>query len=266
MSKRNEVGKWFKKNLGSCLSWAITVAWLIFIYFKIHNGVMPKDLNEFGDFIAGAFAPLAFFWLVRGFYQQGKGLEQNSVALKLQSWELSNSTKALNAQVVEQKKLLEATQNQIKLNIEQNDFNQFYQKKQLQPFFHINNLKVDQYTILNSNYFSSLEIEFNLSNSRATCKNVFFTYNFGDELAANYLFHDGGIDILSSNFNEHKILLNLKKEPEFDQEKNCRLIIVINYTDAVDQLQYQPLSLYLKKRNYHRITLESHVWGEQTLY
>lgn len=85
------------------MSWAITFAWLIFIYFKIHNGILPTNLNEFGDFIAGAFAPLAFFWLVRGFYQQGKGLEQNSEALIMQAMELSNSTKALNAQVIEQK-------------------------------------------------------------------------------------------------------------------------------------------------------------------
>lgn len=103
MLKRDEVGRWFKKYLGSCLSWAITVAWLIFIYFKIHNGILPTDLNEFGDFIAGAFAPLAFFWLVRGFYQQGKGLEQNSEALKLQATELEKTTKALELQVQEMK-------------------------------------------------------------------------------------------------------------------------------------------------------------------
>ncbi|WP_425878803.1 hypothetical protein [Acinetobacter sp. TWP2-2-3] len=104
--------KWIKENIGSCLSWAITIGWLIFIYFKIHNGVLPKDLNEFGDFIAGAFAPLAFFWLVRGFYQQGKGLEQNSEALKMQAVELQKTSTALNLQIkemqetVEQQKLL----------------------------------------------------------------------------------------------------------------------------------------------------------------
>lgn len=107
MPKHDEIGKWFKKNIGSCLSWAITFAWLIFIYFKIHNGILPTNLNEFGDFIAGAFAPLAFFWLVRGFYQQGKGLEQNSEALRLQAEELQKSTEALNLQVVELKSTAE---------------------------------------------------------------------------------------------------------------------------------------------------------------
>jgi len=107
MLKRDEVGRWFKKYLGSCLSWAITVAWLIFIYFKIHNRILPTDLNEFGDFIAGAFAPLAFFWLVRGFYQQGKGLEQNSDALKMQATELEKTTKALEFQIQEMKASVE---------------------------------------------------------------------------------------------------------------------------------------------------------------
>jgi len=99
--------KWFKLNIGSCLSWAITFAWLIFIYFKIHNGILPTNLNEFGDFIAGAFAPLAFFWLVRGFYQQGKGLEQNSEALTLQADELRKTTQALELQVQEMKASVE---------------------------------------------------------------------------------------------------------------------------------------------------------------
>ena len=113
--------KWIKENIGSCLSWAITIGWLIFIYFKIHNGVLPKDLNEFGDFIAGAFAPLAFFWLVRGFYQQGKGLEQNSKALKLQADELKKTTDALDLQVKEmrasveqQSRLAEFYENELK--------------------------------------------------------------------------------------------------------------------------------------------------------
>ena len=39
--------------------------------------------NEFGDFLAGAFAPLAFLWLVLGYYQ-------NSQALLAQQEELKN--------------------------------------------------------------------------------------------------------------------------------------------------------------------------------
>ena len=123
--------EWIKVNLGSCLSWAITFGWLIFIYLKIHNGVIPKDLNEFGDFIAGAFAPLAFFWLVRGFYQQGKGLKQNSKALKLQATELEKTTQALELQVKEMKASVEQQSRLTKVYEEELQQKHF----QVQPYF-----------------------------------------------------------------------------------------------------------------------------------
>ncbi len=110
---KKEAWQFIKLNLGSCLSWAITFAWLIYIFFKIRRGDLPSALNEFGDFIAGAFAPLAFFWLVRGFYQQGKGLEQNSEALKLQAKELNASTHALNLQAHELKNSVNEQKNLI---------------------------------------------------------------------------------------------------------------------------------------------------------
>ncbi|MDD2135655.1 hypothetical protein [Pseudomonas kurunegalensis] len=52
-------------------------------------GDMP--LNEVGDFLAGAFGPVAFLWLVLGFLQQGEELKQGTEALLLQATELKNS-------------------------------------------------------------------------------------------------------------------------------------------------------------------------------
>lgn len=48
-------------------------------------------LNEIGDFLAGAFGPLAILWLVLGYLQQGIELRQNSEALHLQAQELGNA-------------------------------------------------------------------------------------------------------------------------------------------------------------------------------
>jgi hypothetical protein len=50
-------------------------------------------LNEVGDFLAGVFGPLAVFWLILGFFQQGIELRQNTRALQLQVEELSKSVK-----------------------------------------------------------------------------------------------------------------------------------------------------------------------------
>lgn len=92
---------------------------------------MPTNLNEFGDFIAGAFAPLAFFWLVRGFYQQGKGLEQNSEALNMQAIELKKTTEALELQVQEMKASVEQQSRLARVYEEELQQKHF----QVQPYF-----------------------------------------------------------------------------------------------------------------------------------
>ncbi|WP_152669961.1 hypothetical protein [Lysobacter capsici] len=63
--------------------------------------LLAMEPNEFGDFLAGVFGPLAFFWLVSGYLQQGVELRNNSAALMLQAEELRVSSDALKAQVEE---------------------------------------------------------------------------------------------------------------------------------------------------------------------
>ncbi|MFH7765003.1 hypothetical protein [Acinetobacter sp. BSP-28] len=79
----------------------ITAVWLaVIIVFWIFGGLTsPSSLNELGDFLAGIFAPVAFLWLILGYVQQGKQLEQNSRAIKLQA-------EALNLQIEEFRKIV----------------------------------------------------------------------------------------------------------------------------------------------------------------
>lgn len=65
--------------------------------------------NEIGDFLTVVFAPLAFFWLVIGYFQQQKELRQNTKALNLQAEELKNS-------VEQQTKLVETANKQVQLD------------------------------------------------------------------------------------------------------------------------------------------------------
>ncbi|CAI8791684.1 DUF805 domain-containing protein [Pseudomonas jessenii] len=53
--------------------------------------LQTMGLNEVGDFLAGAFGPLAILWLVLGFFQQGIELRQGTAALNLQASELKAS-------------------------------------------------------------------------------------------------------------------------------------------------------------------------------
>jgi hypothetical protein len=62
--------------------------------------------NEWGDFFAGFFAPLAFLWLVLGYLQQGQELQLSTQALRLQADELKNS-------VEQQRELVEVTRQQV---------------------------------------------------------------------------------------------------------------------------------------------------------
>ena len=72
----------------------ITTVYVVVLYLLIKDRLptlFEISLNELGDFLAGAFGPLAIFWLILGFFQQGKELNQNTRALELQAEELRRS-------------------------------------------------------------------------------------------------------------------------------------------------------------------------------
>lgn len=99
-----------KDNLGLIIVSSATVIYLFllfYIFFDLAEFSSLK-LNEKGDVLAGVFAPLAFLWLVYGYYQQGQELKQNTDALRLQAEELANS-------VEQQQVLANATAKQLEL-------------------------------------------------------------------------------------------------------------------------------------------------------
>lgn len=65
--------------------------------------------NEVGDFLAGAFAPLAFLWLVLGYRMQALELEQNSKALRQQAEEMRNAVEQAEKQAFAAKKSADAS-------------------------------------------------------------------------------------------------------------------------------------------------------------
>ena len=64
-----------------------------------------------GDFLAGFFAPLAFFWLILGYLQQGEELQNSTRALQQQAEELRNS-------VEHQRELVLVTRQQLDSELE----------------------------------------------------------------------------------------------------------------------------------------------------
>ncbi|WP_227518806.1 hypothetical protein [Acinetobacter sp. ANC 4169] len=99
------------------LKWGIgiTVIWLsVIIAFWIFGGLTsPKSLNELGDFLAGIFAPVAFLWLILGYVQQGKQLDQNTKALEQQERALQLQIDEMRESVKQQAELAKIQREQL---------------------------------------------------------------------------------------------------------------------------------------------------------
>lgn len=61
--------------------------------YLVLQGQNPADLrlNELGDFLGGVSSPLAFLWLVLGFFQQSREIRLSNKALHLQAREMRRS-------------------------------------------------------------------------------------------------------------------------------------------------------------------------------
>ncbi|UYK97793.1 hypothetical protein [Pantoea stewartii] len=88
----------------------VTAIYFIGLGIAIHKYGLTQfsSYNELGDFLAGAFSPVAFLWLVLGFFQQQKELQQNTEALNLQAEELRNSVEQYKEMVAVAQKQLDS--------------------------------------------------------------------------------------------------------------------------------------------------------------
>src|SRR5690606_11763555 len=86
------------------LAVTLTVLWLGFfgiLLWWTRGETASLALNEWGDFFAGMVAPVAFFWLVFGYFQQATELELNTEALVTQQKELALQVEATKSLALE---------------------------------------------------------------------------------------------------------------------------------------------------------------------
>lgn len=103
---------------------AITSVYLfaMFVLVCARSGqVLTMPLNEVGDFLAGAFGPVAFLWLVLGFLQQGEELKQGTKALLLQAEELKNSVEQQSIMATAATQQIEAQRAAMQLQLDEAD-------------------------------------------------------------------------------------------------------------------------------------------------
>ncbi|MGD8416888.1 MAG: hypothetical protein PVH91_07515 [Pseudomonadales bacterium] len=78
------------------LGLSLTLAWLVLGAYYVAQDVgwgtfLKMPAADLGNFFEGAFAPLAFLWLVIGYFLQKKELEQNTQALRAQAEEIQRT-------------------------------------------------------------------------------------------------------------------------------------------------------------------------------
>ena len=75
----------------------LTVAWIVFWVLAVWgdfaaSGIVKGNaaltFSEWGAFLAGVVAPIAFLWLILGYFQQGDELARNTEALRAQEEQL----------------------------------------------------------------------------------------------------------------------------------------------------------------------------------
>lgn len=142
---------------GVAVSVAYTGALAIYSFVEWpHMKAMTPD--QFATFLSGAFAPLAFLWLVLGFRQQGDELQNSARALWLQGEELRNS-------VEQQRQLVQVSREQLEAERLQQQDARDEAVKAAQPQL-----------VLADNGSSSIGTEarfdYLLTTARATCSNV----------------------------------------------------------------------------------------------
>lgn len=120
--------------LGLVLTTAYAAIWVSFLSNRPHDFENLK-LNEIGDFLAGAFGPLAILWLILGFFQQGIELRQNSQALLLQAEELRKSGEHQQVLAEVAREDLKATLEQMRLTHQRSEEEREAQKQLNEPRF-----------------------------------------------------------------------------------------------------------------------------------
>lgn len=92
--------------IGTIFTAIYLVGFTWFIFDRLPQ-LQTMELNGVGDFFAGAFGPIAFFWLILGFMQQGTELRLSADALRMQADELKASVQQQTALVAAQQINLE---------------------------------------------------------------------------------------------------------------------------------------------------------------
>lgn len=108
-------------KLATRIGAAVTLIYLLLLgnyVYQNWSAVSTLVPNEMGDFLAGAFGPVALLWLVCGYFQQGAELRQNTKALQMQSDSLKQQVEELKVSVSHQAEIADAAKRQLSFEMQ----------------------------------------------------------------------------------------------------------------------------------------------------
>lgn len=121
------------------IGWSVTGLWItLFAAYLFYFGLgkfIELPPNELGDTFAGWFAPLALFWVVLGYLQQGDELKLNTRALMLQQKELQEQSKTFKDQMEALTRQAQATEQHVKLMQTEFEGAQARERQEIKPRF-----------------------------------------------------------------------------------------------------------------------------------
>ncbi|MDH1068476.1 hypothetical protein N5B96_03045 [Acinetobacter johnsonii] len=231
-----------KQNMSSVINWLLTLGWMaIVFYLWQYSGIKkPDELNAVGDFLAGVFAPLAFFWLVRGYYQQGEELRQNTQALKMQSDELANS-------VLQQQHIVALTREELEITKKELERQRKLRKSHALPIFHFLEGTIHFSPHLTT-FPEFIELQFKFYNSKTIARNVMF-HSMGED----FIFKKNNYEIVDTFGLNNKVHLELSIKFKSDAlNLEDSLIyngdIVISFIDNEGELTQWDFLINLSKK------------------
>lgn len=209
----------------------VTAIYFIGLGIAMHCFGLKKfeSYNEFGDFLAGAFSPVAFLWLVLGFFQQQKELQQNTDALKLQAQELQNSVEQYKAMVA-------VAQKQLDTELTKAQQEGMLRELDTRPSLALKNLKfVDFY---GGNVVFDAQV---LSNGRHALKvTIEFLEGFGSYTIFEF-------PVITSD-------MTLGRNPIYHSDLPPRVVVIISYESiGGKKYKYQYVYYDLRDGNYNRV-------------
>jgi hypothetical protein len=114
--KKPEIGWRTRAGIAGTVAWLSLAIWWTFLW-PTGSWCIPSEMepNAWGDWAAGTFAPLAFLWLVLGYFQQGEELRESARALHLQEKALQLQVQELKESVEQQTVMARASATQAEL-------------------------------------------------------------------------------------------------------------------------------------------------------